>query len=99
MWAGIVGGDFVAEGFPWSSSATPPSKVVVDPQVRQLTDLAATLSPRRLAALVGEYAATDRKLETKLRSWAGDLGSPSTAELAAVRKIISSIASEATRGR
>ena len=86
-------------GFPWSSSATPPSRVIVDPQVRQLTDLAATLPARRLAALVGEYAASDRKLETKLRSWAGELGSPSPQELAAVRKTISRIAAEATRGR
>ena len=80
-------------------SSTPPSRVIVDPRVRRLTDLAATLSPRRLAALVGEYAAVDRKLETKLRSWAGELGSPSAAELAAVRRTISSIAAEATRGR
>lgn len=88
-----------AGGFAWSSSAVPPSQAAVDPAVRRLTAIAATLPARRLAALVGEYAASDRKLEARLLAHAGRLGAPTDRELAEVRATIDGIVAEATRGR
>jgi hypothetical protein len=82
--------------FAWSSAATPPSGVVVDQRVRELTEVAATLSVRRLAALVGERAAVDRRLEARLLTYAGRLGAPTDEELTAVREIIDDLSTEAT---
>jgi hypothetical protein len=89
----------LADGFAWSSAATPPSGAVVDPKVRRLAEVAATLPARRLAMLVAEHAATDRRLETRLLTYAGQLGPLTDAELAAARKTIDSLAGEATAGQ
>lgn len=89
----------VRDGFAWSSAATPPSQAEVDPRVRELTALAATLPVRRLAAMLGEYAAGDRRLEARLLVAAGQLGAPTEAELATVRRSLSRIASKATSAR
>ena len=86
------------DGFHWSSSATPPSTVEVDPEVRRLAEVAATLPVRRLAMLVAEHAVTDRRLETRLLTYAGQLGAPTDAELADVRKTVDSVAADATTG-
>lgn len=85
--------------FVWSSSATPPGQTEIDPRVRQLAQVAATLPVRRLAMLVAERAATDRRLEARLLTYAGRLGAPTAAELAEVGKTVDSLADEATSGR
>ncbi|WP_326556422.1 hypothetical protein [Micromonospora sp. NBC_01796] len=76
------------DGFHWSSAATAPSTVEVDPEVRRLAEVAATLPIRRLAMLVAEHAVTDRRLETRLLTYAGQLGAPTDPELADVRATV-----------
>ncbi|MFI6762570.1 hypothetical protein ACIBF5_25895 [Micromonospora sp. NPDC050417] len=88
----------LGDGFHWSPTATPPSTVRVDPGVRRLADVAATLPVRRLALLVAEHAVTDRRLEARLLTYAGELGVPTEDELADVRKVVESLAAEATTG-
>ncbi|WKU07422.1 hypothetical protein [Micromonospora sp. HUAS LYJ1] len=61
----------LADGFAWSSTATPQSGAPVDPRVAELTVLARALPARRLAALVAEWAATDPVWESTLRAQAG----------------------------
>ncbi|RKR87564.1 hypothetical protein BDK92_1844 [Micromonospora pisi] len=89
----------LADGFPWSANATPPSTTQVDPEVRRLADVAATLPVRRLALLVAEHAVTDRRLEARLLTYAGELDAPTEDELADVRKVVESLAAEATTGQ
>jgi hypothetical protein len=89
----------VRDGFAWSSTATAPSQAALDPAVRRMLDVAATLPPRRLAMLVAEHAAVDRRLETRLLTYAGRLGPPTDAELAAVRGTVDSLAGDATAGQ
>ncbi|MFK3983863.1 hypothetical protein ACI2K4_26215 [Micromonospora sp. NPDC050397] len=89
----------LGEGFHWSPTATPPSTVAVDPEVRRLADVAATLPVRRLAMLVAEHAVTDRRLEARLLTYAGELAAPTDAELHELRKTVDSLATEATSGR
>lgn len=86
------------QGFAWSANATPPAESEVDPRVRQLAAIAATLPPRRLAMLVAEHAMVDPRLETRLMMYADGLGPLGDAELADVRETIASLASEALRG-
>lgn len=88
----------VEDGFDWSSAATPPSAVQIDPRVAELVDLARTVPAGRLAWLVGEWAAGDRVLASRLRGYAGRLAAPSAAELADVGRTIDSIAGDATNG-
>jgi hypothetical protein len=85
--------------FAWSSVATPPSRLNVDPKVRRLTEVAATLPARRLAMLVAEHAATDRRLETRLLAYAGKLGPLTDGELADVRSTIDVLAGDMIAGR
>ncbi|MEU8085190.1 hypothetical protein AB0B57_16400 [Micromonospora sp. NPDC049101] len=59
------------DGFTWSSAATPPSALAVDPRVAELAEVASSIPARRLALLVAEWAATDRVLESRLRAQAG----------------------------
>jgi hypothetical protein len=87
------------QDFAWSSVATPPSKMTVDPKVRRLTEVAATLPARRLVRLVAEHAATDRRLETRLLTYAGKLGPATDVELADVRTTIDGLAGDATAGQ
>ena len=89
----------IGDGFHWSASATPPSTVEVDPEVRRLAEVAATLPVRRLAMLIAEHAVTDRRLETRLLTYAGQLAAPTDAELADVRKTVDSLAADATTGQ
>lgn len=95
----------VGDGFAWSSSAIPPSqverlaRVEVDPRARELTALAETLPARRLAAMLGEYAAGDRRLETRLLAATGQIGAPTDAELATVRATLDRLARTATNGQ
>jgi hypothetical protein len=89
----------VRDGFAWSSASTPPSAVKLDPKVRDLVEIAAKLPPRRLALLIAEQAATDRRLESRLLTYAGRLGPLADAELAAARKTLDSLAGEAMSGR
>lgn len=86
----------VEDGFDWSSAATPPSAAQVDPRVAELVDLARTVPAGRLAWLVGEWAAGDRVLESRLRGYAGRLAAPSPAELTDVGRTIDSLAGEVT---
>ncbi|MEU6021353.1 hypothetical protein [Micromonospora sp. NPDC047134] len=86
------------DGFAWSSQATPPSAVEVDPKIAELTELAYTIPARRLASLLAEWAADDRVLESRLLAYAGRLAPPTDAELAAVRRSIDNLAHEATAG-
>ncbi|GIJ24001.1 hypothetical protein [Micromonospora lutea] len=86
------------DGFAWSSSATPPSAMEIDPRVAELTELARTVPARRLASLLAEWAATDRVLESRLLAYAGRLVPPTDAELAEVRRRIDNLAHEATAG-
>jgi hypothetical protein len=87
------------DGFPWSAAATPPSALVVDPKVRRLAEVAATLPVRRLAMLIAEHAVTDRRLETRLLTYAGQIGPPTDGELADVRWTIDNLANDATAGQ
>ncbi|MER7418252.1 hypothetical protein ABT346_15970 [Micromonospora peucetia] len=84
--------------FVWSSAATPPSAMQTDPRVAALVDVAGTLSARRLASLVAEWAATDRVLENRLLAYAGMLAPPTDAELADLRQTIDDLAHGATSG-
>ncbi|MEU7590742.1 hypothetical protein AB0A95_31175 [Micromonospora sp. NPDC049230] len=59
------------DGFTWSSAATPPSALAVDPRVAELAEVAGSIPARRLALLVAEWAATDRVWENRLRAQAG----------------------------
>ncbi|WP_433686717.1 SWIM zinc finger family protein [Micromonospora carbonacea] len=86
------------EGFAWSSAATPPSALAVDPRVARLVELARHIPARRLALLVAEWAATDRVLESRLRAQAGQLASLTAAELNDIRRTIDNLAHEATSG-
>ena len=86
------------DGLAWSSVATPPSQVDVDPEVRRLAEVAATLPPRRLAMLLAEHAAIDRRLAARLLVQAGHLGPPTDAELTEARMTIDRLASDATIG-
>ncbi|MEV6706331.1 hypothetical protein [Micromonospora wenchangensis] len=70
----------LADGFAWSSTATPRSDAAVDPRVAELTVLARALPARRLAALVAEWAATDPGWESALRAQAGHSASRATAD-------------------
>ncbi|TDB75398.1 SWIM zinc finger family protein [Micromonospora sp. KC723] len=88
----------LADGFAWSSAATPPSCLAIDPRVAQLAELARSLPTRRLTLLVAEWAATDRVLETALRARAGQLAPPTAAELGDILRTIHSLAHEATSG-
>ncbi|MEV4756421.1 hypothetical protein AB0J86_15080 [Micromonospora sp. NPDC049559] len=88
----------LAEEFAWSPDAVPPSAAMVDPEVRRLAEVAASLPPRRLVALVAEHAATDRRLETRLLTYAGRLGPLTDAELDAARRTVDSLAGDATGG-
>ncbi len=90
---GALDADFV-----WSSSATPPSQASISPKVRQLAEIAATVPARRLVMLVAEHAANDRRLETRLLTYAGRLGAATERELANVRATIDSLAGDAVRG-
>ncbi|MEU9508051.1 hypothetical protein AB0D32_17440 [Micromonospora sp. NPDC048170] len=85
-------------GFVWSAAATPPSATRTDPRVADLAGVAGTLSARRLASLVAEWAATDRVLENQLLAYAGMLAPPTDAELADLRKTIDDLARGATSG-
>ncbi|MFG1920018.1 hypothetical protein [Micromonospora sp. NPDC048898] len=86
------------DGFTWSSAATPPSALAVDPRVAELAEVAGSIPARRLALLVAEWAATDRVLENRLRARAGQLAPFSAAELADLRRTIDNLAHEATSG-
>ncbi|WP_203862104.1 hypothetical protein [Plantactinospora mayteni] len=86
------------DDFVWASAATPPSQLAVDPEVRRLAEIAATVPARRLAMLVAEHAVQDRRLATRLLTYAGRLGAPTDAELANVRRTIDNLANEATAG-
>ncbi|MFF3854801.1 SWIM zinc finger family protein [Micromonospora sp. NPDC002575] len=86
------------EGLAWSSAATPPSALAVDPRVARLAELARTIPARRLALLVAEWAATDRVLESRLRAQAGQLAPLTAAELDDIRRTIDNLAREATSG-
>ncbi|WFE31156.1 hypothetical protein [Micromonospora sp. WMMD975] len=86
------------DGLAWSSAATPPSAVAVDPKVAQLAELARRIPARRLAMLAAEWAATDRVLEGRLRAQAGQLAVLTAGELAQVRRTIDNLAHEATSG-
>ncbi|WP_431904561.1 hypothetical protein [Micromonospora carbonacea] len=86
------------EGLAWSSAATPPSALAVDPRVAGLVELARNIPVRRLALLVAEWAATDRVLESRLRAQAGQLASLTAAELNDIRRMIDNLAHEATSG-
>ncbi|WFE93864.1 hypothetical protein [Micromonospora sp. WMMD987] len=71
----------LADGFPWSSAATPPSWAEVDPRIAELADLARALPARRLAALVAEWAATDPAWESRLRAQASQAAPHTTADM------------------
>lgn len=86
------------EGLAWSSAATPPSALAVDPRVARLVELARDIPARRLALLVAEWAATDRVLESRLRAQAGQLASLTAAELDDIRRTIDNLAHESTSG-
>jgi SWIM zinc finger len=88
----------IREDFPWASAATPPSQAFIDPDVQRLVEVAAMLPPRRLAALVGEHAATDRRLQARLLAAAGRLGPLTGTQANAMRQTIDSIAADATVG-
>lgn len=85
-------------GFAWSSSATPPSESV-DPQVRDLIEVAGRLSRSRLTQLVAAHAATDRRLRTRLLVQAGELGPLVQSEADGLRRTLGAMADEATTGR
>ncbi|MBE1492156.1 hypothetical protein [Plantactinospora soyae] len=86
------------DDFAWSSVATPPAQIAVDPEVRRLAEIAATIPARRLAMLIGEHAAQDRHLATRLLTYAGRLGAPTDTELANARRTIDNLANDATAG-
>ncbi|WFE57025.1 SWIM zinc finger family protein [Micromonospora sp. WMMD712] len=86
------------EGLAWSSAATPPSALAVDPRVAGLVEIARNIPARRLALLVAEWAAADRVLESRLRAQAGQLASLTAAELNDIRRMIDNLAHEATSG-
>lgn len=86
------------DGFAWSSAATPPSVVTIDPRVAELVEVASSIPARRLALLAAEWATTDRVWENRLRAQAGQLASFSTAELAGIGRTIENLAHEATSG-
>jgi hypothetical protein len=85
-------------GFAWSSAATAPS-AAVDPEVSHLVTVAERLPHRRLALLVATFAATDRRLRTRLLSQAGQLGPLTDAEATQLRRVLEATAREATTGR
>lgn len=85
-------------GFAWSSAATPPSALTIDPRVVELAKVASSIPSRRLALLTAEWAAADRVLENRLRGQAGQLASLTAAELAGIRRTIDNLAHEATSG-
>ncbi|WP_165942523.1 SWIM zinc finger family protein [Micromonospora sp. KC721] len=88
----------LADGFAWSSAATPPSVMAVDLRVAELADLARSIPARPLALLVAEWAATDRVLETALRAHAGQLAPHTAAELDGIRRTIDNLAHDARSG-
>ncbi len=88
----------IRDGFGWASTATPPSQASLDPDVRRLVEVAATLPPQRLAVLVGEHAAIDRRLEARLLAASGRLGPLTGQQAAPIRQTIDSIAADATVG-
>ncbi|WP_433529066.1 hypothetical protein ACQPYA_22440 [Micromonospora sp. CA-263727] len=88
----------LADGFRWSSLATPPSAEEIDSRVAELAEVASTISARRLALLIAEWAVTDRVLESRLLAYAGRVGPVTDAELADVRRTIDRLAHEATNG-
>ncbi|WP_422774210.1 hypothetical protein ACN28C_15855 [Plantactinospora sp. WMMC1484] len=87
------------DGVAWSSVATPPSQVKVDPEVRRLVEIATTLPARRLALLVAEYAVHDRHLAARLMTYAGRLGPLTEEEADDARRTTDNLADEATAGR
>ncbi|MCX4471129.1 hypothetical protein OOK41_12545 [Micromonospora sp. NBC_01655] len=88
----------LADGLTWSSAATPPSAVEIDPRLAGLAELARSIPARRLALLVAEWAATDRVLENRLLAYTGRLSTLTAAELDDARRTIDNIAHEATSG-
>ncbi|MGC4805922.1 hypothetical protein [Micromonospora sp. DT233] len=88
----------VRDGFDWSSAAGSSSVPEADPRVAELTEIAREVPARRLAALVAEWAATDRVLESRLLAYAGRLAPPTAAELDDVGRIVDNLADEATGG-
>ncbi|MFI2712484.1 hypothetical protein ACH495_20390 [Micromonospora sp. NPDC018662] len=89
----------LSDGLAWSSAATPPSAVAVDPVIAELAELARSVPMRRLASLVAEWAAKDRVLESRLRARAGQLASPTVNDLDRIRRMIDNLAGEATSGQ
>jgi hypothetical protein len=88
----------IRDHFLWALAATPPSQAFIDPDVRRLVEVAATLPPRRMAALLGEHAAIDRRLEARLLTATGRLGPLTATQAATMRRTIDSIAGDATAG-
>lgn len=88
----------IRDGLDWASSAAPPSGAFATPTAHELTEVAAGLPPARLAALVGEYAAIDDRLATRLLTAAGRLRPLSEKDAAALRQSIDNVAREATDG-
>jgi hypothetical protein len=86
-------------GFSWASAAVPPSAAVLDPGARELLEVAERMPRRRLAMLVAAYAATDRRLRTRLLVEAGELGPLTDTEAAQLRRVFGSTAAEVTSGR
>ncbi|NBE83631.1 hypothetical protein [Micromonospora rubida] len=86
------------DGLAWSSAATPPSAVEIDPRLAELAELARGIPARRLALLVAEWAATDRVLENRLLAYGDRLSSPTAVELDDLRQSIDDIAHQATSG-
>ncbi|MEU7619811.1 hypothetical protein AB0M91_12135 [Micromonospora rifamycinica] len=86
------------DGVSWSSAATPPSALAIDPKVAELAELARGIPAGRLASLVAEWAATDRVLEHRLRAQAGQLAPLTVAELDDIRRTIDNLAHQATSG-
>ncbi|MBQ1025757.1 hypothetical protein [Micromonospora sp. C95] len=88
----------LTDGFAWSSLATLPSAVQVDPRVAELAEIAHTIPARRLASLIADWAVNDRVLESRLLAYAGRLAPLSDAELADLGRTIDNLAHEATSG-
>jgi hypothetical protein len=89
----------IRDHFPWASAATPPSQAFIDPEVHRLIEVAATLPPRRLAILLGEHAAIDRRLQARLLAAAGRLGPLTGEQATTISRTIDSVAADATAGQ
>jgi hypothetical protein len=64
-----------------------------------LVTVAEGLPHRRLALLVATFAATDRRVRTRLLSQAGQVGPLTEAEAASLRPVLDATARDATTGR